>query len=156
VIPNYSWIITMHAQRGFTLIELLIVLTIIAIMAGVGVPGFQTMMQNSRLTTTTNSLLSALQYARSEAVTQRTAVTVSPLNGANWASGALITKGGIKLRETPPAGTGVTVTGSAASITYQPDGSTAAATFSIADSRPSTRQIKINGIGQACAGSSCS
>ena len=40
MIPNYSWIITMHAQRGFTLIELLIVLTIIAIMAGVGVPGF--------------------------------------------------------------------------------------------------------------------
>ena len=146
----------MHAQRCFTLIELMIVLTLIAIMAGIGVPGFQTMVQNNRLTTTTNSLLSALQYARSEAVTQRTAVTVSPLNGADWESGALITKGGIKLRETPPAGTGVTVTGSAASIIYQPDGSTTAATFSIEDSRPSTRQIKINGIGQACAGSSCS
>ena len=36
------------------------------------------------------------------------------------------------------------------------DGSTTAATFSIEDSRPSTRQIKINGIGQSCAGSSCS
>lgn len=146
----------MHAQRGFTLIELMIVLTLIAIMAGIGVPGFQTMVQNNRLTSATNSLLSALQYARSEAVTQRTAITVSPLNGADWESGALITKGGIKLRETPPAGSGVTVTGSAASIIYQPDGSTTAATFSIEDSRPSTRQIKINGIGQACAGSSCS
>lgn len=146
----------MRAQQGFTLIELMIVLMLIAVMAGIGVPAFQTMLQNSRLTSSTNSLLSALQYARSEAVTQRSAVTVSPLNGTDWASGALIMKGAIKLRETPPAGTGVTVTGSAASITYQPDGSAAAATFSIQDSRPSTRQIKINGIGQACAGSNCS
>ncbi len=146
----------MCAQRGFTLIELMIVLALIAVMAGIGVPGFQVMLQNSRLTSTTNSLLSALQYARSEAVTQRSAVTVSPLDGADWASGALIMKGASKLRETPPAGTGVTVTGSAASIIYQPNGSTAAATFDIEDSRPSTRTIRINGIGQACAGSSCS
>lgn len=146
----------MHAQRGFTLIELMIVLGLIAIMAGIGVPAFQTTIQNSRLTTTSNSLLGALQYARSEAVTQRAAVTVTPLDGTNWASGALIMRSTVKLRETPPAGTGVTVTGSASSIIYQPDGSTAAATFSIQDSRPSVRQVKVNGIGQACAGSSCS
>lgn len=146
----------MHAQRGFTLIELLVVLALIAIMAMIGVPGFQTMIQNSRLASTTNNLLSTLQYARSEAVTQRAAITVSPLNGADWASGTLIMKNTVKLRETPPAGKAVTVTGSAASITYQPNGSTTAATFTIEDSRPSTRQIKINAIGQACAGSSCS
>ena len=146
----------MHAQRGFTLIELMVVLALIAIMAMIGVPGFQTMIQNSRLASTTNNLLSTLQYARSEAVTQRAAITVSPLNGADWASGTLIMKNTVKLRETPPAGKAVTVTGSAASITYQPNGSTTAATFTIEDSRPSTRQIKINAIGQACAGSSCS
>ena len=146
----------MHAQRGFTLIELLVVLAPIAIMAMIGVPGFQTMIQNGRLASTTNNLLSTLPYARSEAVTQRAAITVSPLNGADWASGTLIMKNTVKLRETPPAGKAVTVTGSAASITYQPNGSTTAATFTIEDSRPSTRQIKINAIGQACAGSSCS
>ena len=146
----------MRSQRGFTLIELMVVLAVIAILAMIGIPGFQTILQNSRMTSATNSLLSALQYARSEAVTQRAAVTVTPLDGADWASGALIMKSLIKLRETPPAATGVTVTGSAASVTYQPDGSTTTVTFTIGDSRPDTRQIKVNGIGQACAGSSCS
>jgi len=146
----------MHSQRGFTLIELMVVLAIIAILAMIGIPGFQTTLQNSRMTSATNGLLSALQYARSEAVTQRTAVTVTPLDGANWASGALIMKNLIKLRETPPAGTGVTIIGTAVSITYQPNGSTTATTFTVGDSRPGTRQIKVNGIGQACAGSSCS
>lgn len=146
----------MPKHNGFSLIELLVVIAIAGILTMIAVPSFQTMMQNSRLTSATNNLFSALQYARSEAVTQRTAIIVTPLDGANWASGALIKKGATKLRETPPAGTGITVTGSAVSITYQPNGSTTAATFDIEDSRPSTRQIKVNGIGQACAGSSCS
>jgi type IV fimbrial biogenesis protein FimT len=146
----------MSIRNGFTLIELLVVIAIASILTMIAIPSFQTMLQNSRLTSATNSLLSALQYARSEAITQRVAITVSPLSGVNWASGAIIMKGVTKLRETPPAGAGVTVTGSAASITYQPNGSTTATTFSIEDSRPSIRQIKVNGIGQACAGSSCS
>ncbi len=147
----------MHAQRGFSLIELMIVVALIAIMATIGVPSFQSLQQSSRMTSASNNLLGALQYARSEAVTQRTSITVSPLTGNDWTSGTQITKGATKLREAPAAATGVTITGSANSLTYRPDGSiSTSATFSIQSSGQTSRQIKVNTIGQACAGSSCS
>ena len=146
----------MRRHSGFTLIELMVVLAIIAIMATIGIPSYQNMIRDNRLTSATNTLLSALQYARSEAVTQRADITVTPLSNNNWATGALIKKGTVKLRETPPAGTDITVTGSAAAVTYGANGTTSATTFTLQDSRSSSREIKINAIGQACAGSHCS
>lgn len=67
----------MKTSRGFTLIELMIVIALIAIIAGIAVPNYQSSMQNSRETSARNSLVGALQLARSEAITRNITVTVT-------------------------------------------------------------------------------
>lgn len=57
-----------NAQRGFTLIELMVVVAVLAIVATVAVPSFQQLIENNRLATESNRILSAISFARSEAV----------------------------------------------------------------------------------------
>ena len=59
---------------GATLIELMIGLAVLALLVGIGVPAFQTMMKNYQIRTTAESLVSGLQTARTEAVRRNTSV----------------------------------------------------------------------------------
>lgn len=78
---------------GFTLMELMITLAIVAILAAVAVPSMRVFIQNERLVTQINSLLSHLQYARSEAITRHQQVVLcassnaSSCTGGDWADG---------------------------------------------------------------------
>ncbi len=65
-----------NKYRGFTLIELMITLAIAAILLTVGVPSFNQVIKNSRLSTQANSLVTALNLGRSEAVKRGQAVTI--------------------------------------------------------------------------------
>lgn len=69
-------------QSGFTATELLIGMAIIAIVATLAVPTLGNLLENSRLTTTTNMLVEALMTARSEAVKRGQPVRVVPSVGA--------------------------------------------------------------------------
>lgn len=74
---------------GFTLIELLIVISIVGITLGIAAPSFQSLIASNRLTASANSLLSALQLAKSEAIKSNRLVIVSKNGTADdtWANG---------------------------------------------------------------------
>jgi type IV fimbrial biogenesis protein FimT len=89
----------MHTKRhaGFTLLELIVTLAVAAIILSFGVPGFMSFVQNSRATTHTNDLVTALNLARNEATRRGSAVTVcSTTNGAScngsadWSTGWVV------------------------------------------------------------------
>ena len=66
----------MNTQSGFTLTELLVVMTIVGIIVGLGVPSFKYVTTANRVAAEANALLADMQYARSEAVREGQTVTV--------------------------------------------------------------------------------
>lgn len=62
--------------RGVTLIELLTVIAIVAILAAVGVPSFRDTINRNRLATQSAEFLSALNFARSEAIKRGHSITL--------------------------------------------------------------------------------
>jgi type IV fimbrial biogenesis protein FimT len=65
-------------QSGATLLELLVVLALSAVLLGMAIPGFAAFTSNSRLVNTTNSMLSSLHLARSEAIKRRARAVLCP------------------------------------------------------------------------------
>lgn len=55
-------------QTGMTLVELLVTLSIAAILTSFAVPSIQSLLESNRLTAANNQLVTAINYARSEAV----------------------------------------------------------------------------------------
>lgn len=95
----------MHNQSeynsGFTLVELMIVVAIVGILAAIGAPSFQDMLNQTRASSLANELAASLNLARSEAIKRGTQVSVcksgnitaaSPTcsTTASWQNGWLI------------------------------------------------------------------
>jgi type IV fimbrial biogenesis protein FimT len=70
-------------QRGFTVVELMVTVTIVAILAAVAAPSFMGMINTNRLAAQSNELLSAIQYARTEAVRLNGRVTFCGTDNEN-------------------------------------------------------------------------
>jgi type IV fimbrial biogenesis protein FimT len=74
----------MGKQGGFTLTELIVVMAIVAILLGIGVPSYRYITTSYRISAEVNDLLGALMYARSEAIKEGQFVTVCvTVNGKN-------------------------------------------------------------------------
>ena len=68
-------------QRGFTLVELMITLAILAIIVSATAPSFTRMIEDNRVTTQANTLLSSITLARFEAIKRGANVTITPNTG---------------------------------------------------------------------------
>jgi len=84
-------------MSGFTVVELMVALAIAAILIGIALPAFNTLIGQQRLTTYTNDLVAAIAYARSEAARLGGVVSVQSLvvgNNANeWGGGYCVVAG---------------------------------------------------------------
>jgi type IV fimbrial biogenesis protein FimT len=84
-------------NNGFTLIELLVTMIVMAIVIGIALPSFNTMMQDNRAGAQASEFQSALAYARAEAIRQAGRVSICPssdgatcLTAADWAKGWMV------------------------------------------------------------------
>ena len=71
--------------KGFSLVELMVTLSILAIAIAIAVPSFSSLIIKQKIKSKRNDLMSAFQYARTEAVTQNQAVSICASSDP-WAS----------------------------------------------------------------------
>jgi len=97
----HQWVskhVQVKAFGGFTLIELMVSVAIVALMIGLAVPSYRYSINSSRISSDSDSLLSALQLARTEAIRRGLSVTVCGSNATgsacsgsnNWKTGWLV------------------------------------------------------------------
>lgn len=113
----------MRRERGFTLIELLMVMVVLGIMMGIGIPSFKNFIANQRVRSASYELSTSLLFARSEAIKRNASVTVTPASGTDWTAGWNVAVGGATLQnQASLASVTVTQTPAAAGITFQGTG----------------------------------
>lgn len=116
----------MSKQKGFTLVELMVTVAVLAIVLGIAIPSFSSILLNNRISTTAHELHAAMQLARSESIKRKKPIVLCGANaaldecvqnGTNWSSGWLMTLDGEVLRVWEP-GRSLDVTGTRGSIEF--------------------------------------
>lgn len=84
--------------RGFSLVEMMVVVSILGILAAIGMPSYQQMISSTRILNEINDLRGHLEYARSEALKRGQTVVVCPSSDGsscdttsqNWEKGWIV------------------------------------------------------------------
>mgnify|MGYP000020580947 CR=1 FL=1 len=77
-------LVTSAKQGGITLIEVMIAIAIIAIVAAIAVPAYQSQIARQNLVLVSENLISDIKFARSEALKRSDEVEFAITSGANW------------------------------------------------------------------------
>jgi len=78
-----------NRSQGFTLLELMIVVTLTAVILGVGVPSFREFLRNNKMASVANDLLGGIQTARTEAIKRQLpagSIAICPSNDPDSAN----------------------------------------------------------------------
>ncbi len=129
----------MFRQTGFTMIEMMVTLVIGVILIVAAVPAYNSIIQNNRAITLSSTFISAINYARSEAVKQGQSVSMCAAsdttqtscgNNTNWTNGWIIfndptavgsvTSAANILKVQPQLDAGITVTTTLNYISFLP------------------------------------
>ena len=105
-------------QAGVTLIELLVVVALIAIVAGIGIPSYQSFMRESRLSSASEEMIISLMLANTEATMQGKDITVTA-SGGNWLNGWTVADASATLRVVQ-AFPGIESASGSSPITFKP------------------------------------
>lgn len=74
-------------SAGFTLVEMMVALGIAAILAGMAMPSFSTMIANQRVKSAASDIHTSLLKARGEALKRNVSVTLAPSTANDWTAG---------------------------------------------------------------------
>ncbi|MGX5202307.1 GspH/FimT family pseudopilin [Aliikangiella sp. IMCC44632] len=107
--------------EGVTIIELMIAILIIGVMISYAIPAFKSSMARSRVTSNVNTMVGAINYARSEAVTRQQQVEVK-ISSAQWE--VVVDPSGTPetIRVVPLSTSNLTTTSALTSVTFEPSG----------------------------------
>jgi len=85
-------------QSGVSLIELIVVISVVAIMVTVVMPGFSAMVQRNSMVSGVNGFIAGIQIARSEAINRGATVTLQATDASDgndeWGPGWTVRDGG--------------------------------------------------------------
>lgn len=103
---HYGSVQARKKQSGFSLVELMVTLVILSILLATGLPAMRSFLTNNKVSNISNEFLSAINYARSEAISRngrviicKSAVPVNPPvnfvpscsnSGSDWENGWII------------------------------------------------------------------
>lgn len=142
-----------YNYQGFTLIELMIAISIVGVVVAIALPSYNSTVKNTCMTTNTNTLITSIQLARSEATKLRQDISIVS-KGGNWGTGWTVQDESATVLNDVDLTCGSTTIeeqGSDTTLVYEPTGFIdEPAVFNVCDDRTGEtgRQITINLVGR--------